>query len=131
MIESADEFARLRSSSNPDEYGRAAHDEAPLEVWMEVIRRYPDMRSWVAHNKTVPVEVLSLLARDSDEHVRSMVAMKRKLPPEILEYLADDNYEPVRLSVARHKNTPKRVLERLVHDQWSQVRDVVRDRLTG
>jgi hypothetical protein len=76
MIESADEFRRLRESEIPDEYRRAAHDEAPVEVWLEVIRRWPDMRFWVAQNKTVPVSILEILVNDPDEKVRDMVLRK-------------------------------------------------------
>lgn len=76
MIESADEFRRLRVSENPEEYRRAAYDEAPAEVWLEVIRRWPDMRFWVAQNKTVPVSVLEALVNDPDEKVRDMVQRK-------------------------------------------------------
>ena len=76
MIQSPEEFRRLRESENPEEYRRAAHDEAPVEVWLEVIRRWPDMRFWVAQNKTVPVSVLEVLANDPDEKVRDMVLRK-------------------------------------------------------
>jgi hypothetical protein len=76
MIRSAEEFRRLRESDNPDEYWRAAHEEAPLDVWLEVIRRWPDMRFWVAHNKTVPLSVLEVLVNDPDEKVRDMVLRK-------------------------------------------------------
>jgi hypothetical protein len=77
MIESPEEFRRLRESENPAEYRRAAHDEASIEVWLEVIRRWPDMRVWVAQNKTVPVSVLEILVNDPDEKVRDMVLRKR------------------------------------------------------
>ncbi|WP_268633261.1 hypothetical protein [Paenibacillus alvei] len=36
-----------------DEYLKAAWDDAPFEVWLEVINKYPDMREWVAHNKSI------------------------------------------------------------------------------
>jgi len=52
-IESAQEFYRLRTSEVESEYTRAAEAAASIDVWMEVIRLYPDMRQWVAHNKTV------------------------------------------------------------------------------
>ena len=44
MIDSAAEFVRLRLSSDPAEYRRAAREEAPENVWLEVIEAYPD--SW-------------------------------------------------------------------------------------
>jgi hypothetical protein len=44
MIASAEEFVALRTSEDPEEYNRAAHDEAPEEVWWDVIRRFLVMR---------------------------------------------------------------------------------------
>jgi hypothetical protein len=76
MIESAEEFVRLRTSEDPPEYRRAAHEEAPESVWFEVIDQFPDMRFWVAQNKTVPLAVLELLRHDTDPKVRSMVRAK-------------------------------------------------------
>lgn len=66
VLESAEEFIRLRYSEDPDDYYRAAHEQASTEVWLDVIQGYPDARFWVAQNKTVPADVLSVLARDPD-----------------------------------------------------------------
>jgi hypothetical protein len=77
VIESAEEFVRLRVSDDPAEYGRAASEAASVETWLEVVDRFPDMRYWVAHNKTVPLEVLEVLRHDPDEQVRWMVLQKR------------------------------------------------------
>jgi len=90
MIQSAEEFVRLRSSSDAKEYARAAHEDAPDHVWQEVIDHHPEMRMWVAQNKTVPLWALKLLAVDRDPDVRLMVAMKRKLPVEVLASMTDD-----------------------------------------
>jgi hypothetical protein len=76
VIESAEEFVRLRASTDPDEYLRAAHDEAADATWRDVITRFPDMRFWVAQNKTVPLSILHELRNDPDERVRSMVRAK-------------------------------------------------------
>lgn len=129
LIQSAEEFVELRSSSDPAMYSRAAHDQAPLEVWREVIARHPDLRFWVAQNKTVQLEILAFLAGDPDRRVRSMVARKRSLTAEILERMSFDDDESVRYSVACHRNTPLAVLERLAEDPWSVVRDRARTRL--
>ena len=83
MIASAEEFVELRRSERQEEYLRAAWESAPREVWLEVIQRFPDMRFWVAQNKTMPVEVLAVLARDPDPRVRSIVAMKNRLTNEL------------------------------------------------
>ena len=58
MIYSAEEFVRLRDSTEKDEYDRASMDEAEVSVWLDVIDRYPEYRRWVAYNKTVPLDVL-------------------------------------------------------------------------
>jgi hypothetical protein len=90
MISTAEEFCRLRESENPEEYRRAAHEDAPIEIWREIIATRPDMRSWVAHNKTVPIEILDLLSGDSDANVRHVVAGKRKITEAIALRLAKD-----------------------------------------
>jgi Leucine rich repeat variant len=47
------------------------------QVWYEVIDRFPDMRFWVAHNKTIPLEILERLRTDPDDKVQEMVRRKR------------------------------------------------------
>lgn len=131
MIGSAEEFVRLRWSEDSDEYQRAARDEAPLVVWKDVIDRYPKARVWVARNKTIPDEVIALLASDPDREVRFAVAMKRRLAPEILEVLSEDEDESVRLKVATHRATPRKVLQRLTEDPWNEVREAASQRLVG
>ncbi|MFJ7085956.1 hypothetical protein ACIQU8_22330 [Streptomyces griseus] len=131
MIETADDFVRLRNSSDPRECRRAAVEEAPELVWMEVVDRYPEERVAVVQNKTVPLAVLEILINDPDARVRFMVAMKRKLPPDLLEHLAHDLDESIRMRVARHRNTSGETLESLRHDPWSEVRAAVEERLGG
>jgi hypothetical protein len=130
MIESADEFRRLRASEDPAEYGRAAHDEASVEVWRDVVARFPDLRQWVAHNKTVPVEILDLLSTDPDSQVRATVAMKRKLPTHIQERLATDSEERVRQRLAFNAKAARSVLEHLACDPSPPVAERARARLS-
>lgn len=99
-IESAEEFRRLRTSEDPDEYRRAAHEEATEATWLQVIDLYPEMREWVALNKTVPLGVLDRLSLDGDERVRSTVASKRKLTPALVARLARDGQAGVRGAIA-------------------------------
>src|SRR5689334_2460666 len=77
MILSAEEFIRLRTSEVQAEYHRAAHEEAPAEVWWDLVRNYPDMKVWVVHNKTVPLSILEALSTDESVAVRGAVARKR------------------------------------------------------
>jgi hypothetical protein len=106
MITSADEFSRLRRSNDVAEQARASHAAAPETVWMDVIRLYPDLRKWIAHNKTVPLEILRLLAQDDDPHVRRTVAMKRKLDQALFETLSADPDESVRRAIANNAKCP-------------------------
>lgn len=129
MITSAEEFVGLRNSDIPGEYLRAAEDEAPVEVWFDVISRFPEMREWVAHNKTVPIEILDVLARDEVVSVRAAVADKRKLSVELFELLAQDRDELVRQRVAYNKKAPIKVLEYLSADSSPMVHAVAAKRL--
>lgn len=129
MIESADHFFALRTSEDPELYQIAANDSATEETWQEVIERYPDMRVWVARNKTVPLRILEVLSFDKDAEVRYAVAMKRKAGPDILQRLAQDPDESVRLRVALNPKTPRIVLEQMLNDKWSRVVEEVRSRL--
>lgn len=126
MIESADEFRRLRTSDDPAEYGRAAHEEAPVAVWREVIARYPDLRSWVAHNKTVPGEILAELAGDSDPEVGLPVASKRSLAPALQLQLAGDADEGVRRLIVYNARAARAALGRLADDRWAAVAEHAR-----
>jgi hypothetical protein len=121
MITSANEFIRLRTSELKEEYDRAASDEAPLDVWWELVRNHPDMKVWVVHNKTVPLEILDALSTDDDTAVRDAVARKRKASFEILERLAHDPDRGVRYAVACNKKTPPSILNMLLGDQWDVV----------
>ncbi|MDF0705574.1 hypothetical protein [Flagellimonas okinawensis] len=96
MIHSPEEFIRLRTSENLDEQRKSATDSADVKTWLKIIENYPSMREWVAHNKTVPLEILELLATDIDVKVRYVVARKRKINNRIFDLLKTDSEETVR-----------------------------------
>jgi hypothetical protein len=131
MIHSAEEFVALRRSAHPVEYLRAANDSATEEVWMDVVTKYPDMKIWVVRNKTIPLGLLHLLARDEDPSVRFAVAMKRKCDHELFERLAFDTDSSVRCRVAWNAKTPLSILARMKGDSCDQVVEVVEKRLRG
>lgn len=129
MIDSAEEFVRLRNSELKEEYDRAAREEAPDAVWKELIQQYPDMKIWVVGNKTVPVFILELLSRDEDTSVRDAVARKRKTPPEVLARLARDDDSGIRYAVVCNRKTPPEICEVLLNDEWDVVAAKARQRL--
>ena len=131
MIESADEFRRLRESEDPAEYQRAAHEPAPIEVWWEALRRFPELREWVAHNKMIPDEILAELAADADPRVRAVVAAKRRLSPALQLRLASDVDEGVRQRLVWNARATRGTLERLAGDAWPELAEKARARLAS
>jgi len=129
MIYSAEEFFRLRRSEDPDEYRRASSDEAPLGVWLSVVERFPEMRSWVAHNKTVPLEILERLAVDLDAGVRAAVASKRKLSFALQVLLRTDADASVRERLACNEKCDPEILRLLASDAEESVRSAAIRRL--
>jgi hypothetical protein len=128
-ISSAEEFVRLRSSDIPEEYHLASWGEASDEVWLEVIQKYPDYVRWVAHNKSISLEIVRVLALHPDDDVRSLIAAKRKSPTDVLWMLAQDKVDSVRARVAYNAKTPKEILGFLLNDPWENVRERARQRL--
>jgi hypothetical protein len=119
-ISSAEEFVRLRSSEILEEYVSAAWAKASDEVWLEVIQKYPDYVHWVAHNKSISLEIIRILATHPDDDVRSFIARKRKTPPDVLWMLAKDQDDSVRAGVVCNAKTPKEILEFLLNDSWGR-----------
>lgn len=129
MINSAEEFVTLRTSERPEEQWRAAHEPASDEVWIEVIDRYPDMRWWVAHNKTISLFILDMLSLNDDLLVRAQVATKRKLSTALFSRLAGDSDASVRLRIAYNPKVPINILEQLTLDQDEEVARIAKKRL--
>ncbi len=129
MIESAEEFKRLRESENIEEYTRASQEEASEHIWIDIIRTYPEMKIWVIHNKTVPLSILERLAKDPDASIRASVAGKRKLSVDLFNLLASDEDHTVRYQIGLNRKVPADVLERLVNDPDPWVRNSIAEAL--
>ncbi len=106
MIETVDEFIRLVESDDPAERRRAAWEGAGFGVWMTLVADHPEMRFWVAHNRTITSEVMQALVSDEDWRVRYRIATKNSCPSDILEILSHDSHDAVASAVAGHPNTP-------------------------
>jgi hypothetical protein len=135
VIGTAAEFVRLRTSQDPADQRRAAHEPADLAVWLKVIDLHPDMKAWVVHNKTIPIEILRLLADDQDPSIRREVLRKNKvlgrnkIDRPLVEKFARDPDEEVRADVAKNPNTPRDLIEQLAEDPSSWVYFRARERL--
>lgn len=120
MINSAEDFKQLRESKIQDEYHRAATEEAPIEIWNDVLTKYPDLAFWVAQNKTIPLEVLYILADNENADVRCMVARKRKIDDILFEKLKEDINESVRHALMCNTNLSidKKQLIKTSDSEW-------------
>lgn len=107
----------------------AVEDAAPISVWLDVIDRFPEMKEWVVHNRTVPLEILEILASDLERRVRATVADKRKLSATLFDLLSRDVDEVVRQRIAYNKKAPIMIIERLALDPVPLVRTAALERL--
>lgn len=123
MIKSADAFYKLRTSDNPDEYNQSSYDDIPIEISYEIINKYPNMKTWVIHNKKVPIEVLEHLSNDKDPDIRSDIAMKRKIIGTPIFYkLSKDKNENVRYALACNSKITVELFSKIdsTGSQWFQ-----------
>jgi hypothetical protein len=124
MINSVEEFIKLRKSQNPEEYNRANDDFLPDDVAFDLIENYPEMREYVSVNSTISLKVLNRLADDEDWLVRLGVLemhpftgkKAHTLDRHLLDKLSKDEDESIRRRVSCHPDTPIDILERLIHD---------------
>ena len=130
MINSAKEFVDLRTSDRPEQYLRAANEPAPLEIWHELVEKYPEMKVWVARNKTVPMQILEQLAGDPESDVRFAVATKNKLSRKLMLMLARDTEPSVRVRIVYNKNASDEILRELALDTELSVSEAARHQLS-
>ncbi|MCU6243899.1 hypothetical protein [Enterobacter asburiae] len=120
MIESTEEFVRLRNSDIPSEYNRSANEEAPISVWLDLINEYPEMRVWVARNRTIPKKIVDMLSKDPDPFVRDAICSKYPLDIELYVLFSKDMDEGVRSRLTYNKNIPLSVLKDMSENDPSE-----------
>jgi hypothetical protein len=123
MITSAQEFLALMRSDKEDDYHRLRHEEAPMEVWEELLSVYPLANEWVVRNKTSPVEILRKLAKDPRAVVRAEVAMTRRITEDMQNDLVSDLDASVRCALANNSRVSNGVLRRLSEDPEGFVKE--------
>jgi hypothetical protein len=130
MIRSVAEFVALRNSEDLAEQTRATTEDADDRVWLFVIEHHPELRKWVAQNKTVSLSIIRLLIEDSDPVTRSWVARKRKLDRAMFVALSTDADERVRHALATNAKLPPDLLRLLSQDPVELVSTEAQQRLT-
>jgi hypothetical protein len=129
MIRSVAEFVKLRNSEVAEEQTRASVEDANEGVWLGVIKYHPELRKWVAHNKTVPMSIIGLLVDDVDPVTRTWVAQKRKLDRAMFVALAADPDAGVRHALASNAKLPPDLLRKLAEDPIELVASTATERL--
>jgi hypothetical protein len=129
MIQSAEEFAKLRQSEISEEQFRASHDPAEISVWIEVIEKFPELKIWVIHNKTIQIEILEMLGKDPDSNIRSSVARKRKINTDIFNLLSIDKDENVRFALISNASLTADQLKQIKVDDSHWLAQSVKERL--
>lgn len=129
MIKDAKEFIKLRQSENRDEQERASREPADLDVWLEVIKDYPNFKSWVIHNKTIQIEILEILCSDSNPEIRACVARKRKINDVIFNKLSNDPDENVRFALMFNTKLPIDMIKKIKIDDSKWLKQNLEERV--
>lgn len=74
------------------------------------------VRSRVAENANLPLDVFQKLVQDSSVEVRTSVGENRKAPAEVYEFLARDSSDDVRLALSTNAQLPVHLLQLLEKD---------------
>ncbi|HEX6445443.1 MAG TPA: hypothetical protein VF053_10170 [Streptosporangiales bacterium] len=125
-IRSVDDLVRLYTGGGTqEEFQQARWAELPVEVWFELIERFPEHRLIIQDQKRVPVDVLEALADDPAVQVREAVAEKKQLPLHLYDKLARDPHHQVREGIAAKVDRAPWLRERLANDPSYMVRRIV------
>ena len=121
MISNINEYLRLKNSKNKEDYDRVIREELSPELISDILENYPIEKSWLVHNKFIPIEILRILASDKDIDVRFSVAMKKKCDRLVFETLIKDKDFSVRMAVVRNNKLPIDLLETLTFDSENEI----------
>lgn len=125
-INSADEFKSLcEASDDTTLFSRTATDE----IWLDILRKYPELSICVAGNKTLSETLIDQLSTDKNPDVRWRIAMKRRLTLTIFNRLANDPDSTVRHRIACNPKTPRELLLQLTLDSDALVLDAASKRV--
>lgn len=79
MISNINEYLYLAESDSKSDNNRIINEELSSDLISEMIKNYPQRKSWLIHNKFIPVKILQELATDDNDDVRFTIAMKKNV----------------------------------------------------
>jgi HEAT repeat protein len=120
----------VRTSDKPEEYRRAAHDEAPGAVWLDAIRRFPDMKT------LTETDIVDLIRHPTDHSAATYARLRRDAPVSALVAVlrtrrADPSVRRVVVDVLGYRRARSAVplLIEALDDNDPSVRDAAADAL--
>lgn len=126
MIGSVQEFARLCTSDNEEDFMRAMTDVAPTFIWEEVIRKRPELAEYVAQAQNLPDTVFETIALFAPWRARYLVAMQERTPAYVLAKLAKDGDSRVQKAAVANELTPLKVIAELREDANEEIAQLAR-----
>lgn len=123
MISDIKEYLYLTDSDSKSDNNRIINEELSSDLISEIIKNYPERKSWIIHNKLIPIKILEELATDDNDDVRFTIAMKKKCNRVTFEKLLKDKNYSVRLAVVRNKKLPIDLLEIIANDTNDEIQE--------
>lgn len=121
MISNIKEYLYLAASDIKSDNNRIINEELSSDLISELIKNYPERKSWLIHNNFIPAIILEELATDDNDDVRFTIALKKKCNRVTFEKLLSDINYSVRLAVIRNKKLPIDLLENISNDMNDEI----------
>lgn len=121
MISNINEYLYLAASDIKSDNNRIINEELSSDLISELIKNYPERKSWLIHNKFIPATILEEIATDDNDDVRFTIAIKKKCNRVTFEKLLSDINYSVRLAVIRNKKLPIDLLEKISNDMNDEI----------
>jgi len=118
-------------SRDPDDKLRLKVAGNPASSWRGILDKMLEretivnIRNVIAKRKDMPVDIMTLLARDESHLIRSTVAANPRLPLPVVSEMINDTSETVRSVIAGRDDLSEMMVRQLSRDPSSMVRIVV------
>lgn len=129
MVNSVEEFLNILDSDEELGTNESRLCHAPDNVWRQIIIEHPELKRWVAWNKTISYTILEILSEDNDPEIRWWIASKTKISIGLLERFSKDSNSSIRERIVFNSFTPVHILKELSLDTDADIAENARRRL--
>jgi hypothetical protein len=102
-IHTTSEFIAALENPNTTDNSLIRFCEASTQTWLEIIHHSEEAAVWVALNKTIPLEVIEVLAKHSSAQVRRFAADKNQITPGLILLLVTDSDPSACLRITKRR----------------------------